>query len=255
LLTVLVAMSFAVAFVTLWTSADAPNESDWPDALLTVLATIGTVVALWRRLPLQNVLGAALIIALIGGAAHAVGEKTDLPFGPFVFGPEAGPKLFPTLPWAVPLLWVVAVLNSRGVARLILRPWRKTKAYGFWVIGSTAALVMLFDLALDPFASRAKHYWLWSPTRLPVTWQGAPLLNFLSWAVVTLLILAFVTPLLINKRPRAKSRPDYHPLGLWLAALLLFAGGAALKRLWPATAVDAGIGAVTAVLAIRGALW
>src|ERR1017187_4180327 len=219
------------------------------------MATARSVVALWRRLPAQNVLWAALIIAVIGGAAHALGEITDMPFGPFVFGPEAGPKLFKTQPWAVPLLWVFAILNSRGVARLIMRPWRKTKSYGFWVIGFTAALVMLFDFALDPFASRVNHYWFWTPTKFPVTWQGAPLVNFLGWAVLSLLMLAFVTPLLINKRPKGKSSPDYHPLGLWLAALVLFAGAAALKGLWPAVAVDAGIGVVTAVFAVRGGGW
>jgi uncharacterized membrane protein len=255
LLTILVVVSFGAALVLPWTSTNLPDKSDWPDALLISLATASTVVALSRRLPMQNVLGTALIIAVIGGAAHALGEITDMPFGPFVFGPEAGPKLFKTLPWAVPLLWVFAILNSRGVARLILRPWRKTKTYGFWVIGFTTALVMLFDLALDPFAARVKHYWLWTPTKFPVTWQGAPLVNFLGWAALSLLILAFVTPALINKRPKGKSSPDYHPLGIWLGALLLFASTAALKGLWPAAAVDAGIGMVTAVFAIRGAWW
>ena len=254
-LTVLVAGGFAAALAMLWTSARQPDQPDWPDALLILLATTSTIAAPLRRLPMQNVLWAALIIAVIGGAAHALGEITDLPFGPFVFGPEAGPKLFKTLPWAVPLLWVFTLLNSRGVARLILRPWRKTQTYGFWVIGFTTGLVMLFDFALDPFASRVKHYWLWTPTKFPVTWLGAPLVNFISWAVVALLILALVTPLLINKRPQGKSSPDYHPLGLWLGALLLFAAAAALQGLWPAVAVDAGIGVVTAVFAIRGAGW
>jgi uncharacterized membrane protein len=254
-LTLLVAVCFAAVFVMLWTSAHRPDQPEWPDALLLSLATASTVVALVRRLPMQNVLWAALIIAVTGGTAHALSEITDLPFGPFVFGPEAGPQLFKSLPWPVPLLWVFTLLNSRGVARLILRPWRKTKTYGFWVIGFTTALVMLFDFALDPFASHVKHYWLWTPTKFPVTWLGAPLVNFVSWAVVALLMLAFVTPLLINKRPRGKSSPDYHPLGLWLGALLLFGSASALQGLWPAVAVDAGIGVVTAVFAIRGAGW
>ena len=89
---------------------------------------------------------------------------------------------------------------------------------------------MLFDLAFDPFASRLHHYWFWTPTKFPVTWQGAPLVNFLGWVAVSLLILAFVTPMLINKRPKGKSSPDYHPLGIWLGAVLLF--GLAARIAW-----------------------
>jgi uncharacterized membrane protein len=254
-LAVLVAVLFALAFVMFWTSANPPDQPDWPDVLLILLATASTLAALSRQLPWQNVLWAALIMVLVGGAAHALGEITGLPFGPFVFEPAGGPKLFKTLPWAVPLLWVIAILNSRGVARLILRPWRKIKTYGFWLIGFTAVLVTLFDLALDPFAARVKHCWLWTPTKFPVTWQGAPLVNFLGWAAVSLFILALVTPVLINKRPRGKNSPDYHPLGIWLGALLLFSVATALKGLWPAAAVDAGIAVITAVFAIRGARW
>jgi len=74
----------------------------------------------------------------MGGAVHALGATMEIPFGPFQFGPEAGPQLFKTLPWAMPLIWVAAILNSRGVVRLILRPWRKIRSYGFWLIGLTA---------------------------------------------------------------------------------------------------------------------
>jgi len=255
LLTALAVAGFASVFILPGTAADAADKPEWPYALLLTLATASTIVALLQRLPLQNVLGATLIIAVIGGAAQAIGELTNMPFGPFVFGPEAGPKLFKTLPWTIPLVWVFAILNSRGVARLIMRPWRKTRSYGFWVIGLTAVLVMLFDFALDPFASRVKHYWLWTPTKFPVTWQGAPLVNFLSWAVLALLLLAFVTPLLIDKRPKGKSSPDYHPLAVWLGALLLFGSTAAWQGSWPVAAVAAGIGVVTAVFAIRGGGW
>ena len=127
-------------------------DANWPEGLLLLLAVISTLTALTRRLPAQNVMLAALIIAFIGSAVHAVGAKSGIPFGPFMFGPDAGQKIFSTLPWTVPLLWVVAVLNSRGVARLILRPWRKIRAYGFWLIGLTALFTMLFNWALEPFA-------------------------------------------------------------------------------------------------------
>ena len=72
-----------------------------------------------------------------------------------------------------------------------------------------------------------KHYWLWEPTKFPLTWQGAPLMNFLAGLVVTLLILAFVTPMLINKQSGNGAPPDFHPLGVWLGAILLFGAASA----------------------------
>ena len=68
-ITVLTAVAFAVAFVSLWTSTRLPDKPEWPNALLISLATASTIVAPLRRLPTQNVLWAALIIAVIGGAA------------------------------------------------------------------------------------------------------------------------------------------------------------------------------------------
>lgn len=227
----------------------------WLDAAFIVIAAAGTLAALWRRLPMQNVLLAAFGVAAIGGGFSALGARTDLPFGPFVFTPGIGPLMLKTLPWAMPLVWVVVVLNSRGVARLILRPWRKTRAHGFRIIGMTGLLVLLFDVAFEPFAARVKHFWLWLPTAWPLTWQGASLMNFLAWALITVLILLFVTPAMIVKRPRAKSRPDFHPLCLWLGALILFGTGCAANGIWPPVFVDAAIGMGVAVFAVRGAWW
>ncbi len=254
LCTALLAAAFALVLAANGLSLDLPGKPGWPEALLLLLATLGTIAALVRQLPLQNVLLATGIIALMGGAVDTLGVTMGFPFGPFLFSAEAGPQLFKTLPWAVPLIWVVAVLNSRGVARLLLRPWRKVRNYGFWLIGLTALLTALFDLALDPFATRVKHYWLWLPTKFPVTWQGAPLVNFLSWAVVSVLILAFVTPALINKNP-VRRAPDFHPLAVWLGALLLFGCLSAQHGMWPAVVLDSVLAVVVTVFAIRGGRW
>jgi len=256
LLVSLLAAAFALMLATLLEpSLHLPGNPDAPEVLLLLLATAGTIVSLERQLPLQNVFLASSVIAFVGGAAHALGATCGIPFGPFTFTGELGPRLFKTLPWAVPLIWIVTVLNSRGVARLVLRPWRKTKTYGFWLIGLTAALTMLFVLALDPFASRIKHYWFWTSVKFPLTWQGAPLVDFLSWGIVTLLILAFVTPALINKQLSRRSSPDIHPLCIWLGGILIFGVACAQKGFWPAVALDAAIGIVAIVFAVRGARW
>jgi uncharacterized membrane protein len=245
----------AAAFLSTLAAFGAKSDSNWPEAWLLLLATVSTLVALTRQLPSQNVLLAAFIIMFIGGMAHTVGVKSGIPFGPFMFGPEIGQKLFDTLPWAMPLLWVVAVLNSRGVARLILRPWRKMRTYGFWLIGLTALFTMLFDCALEPFATHLKHYWIWTTTGYSLTPQGAPISNSVGWFIVTLLILAFATPPLINKQLSKRSAPDFHPLAVWLGGVLLFAVGAAMNGLWLAFAVDAVIGIIATIFAIRGGRW
>ena len=254
LLVALLAIGFALVLAANCLTLDLPGKPGWLEALLILLATAATITALARQLALQNVLLAAFLIALLGGAVHALGATMEIPFGPFIFGAEAGPQLFRTLPWALPLIWVVVILNSRGVARLILRPWRKIRNYGLWLIGLTAALSLLFDLAFDPPASRVKHYWLWMPTKFPVAWQGAPLVNFLSWAAVSLLMLAVVTPVLINKNP-ARRGPDYFPLAVWLGALLLFGTVSALHEMWPAVVLDGACVVLVASFAIRGGRW
>ena len=255
LLTVLFLAIYALVLMRLWLPIALPGKPGWPEAVLLVLAAVSTIAALARHLPLQNILFAALAILLADSAVALVNLRTGIPFGPFTVGDNAGPRLLQTLPWVLPVIWIVALLNSRGVARIILRPWRKIHGYGFWLIGLTAGLTAIFDLALDPFASRVKHFWIWEPTKFPLSWQGAPAVNFFCWAVVALLMLAFITPLLINKRPHKMPPPDFHPLGVWLGGVLLFGAGAASAGLWSAAALDAIIGVGVATFAIRGARW
>lgn len=230
------------------------------DAAFVILAAATSLAWLWRQLPLQNVLLSVAGIVVVGAGLMAFagspwGTESGLPFGPFVFTSECGLLIFNTLPWTIPLVWIVVILNSRGTARLMLRPWRKSKTYGYRLIGLTALLVLLFDVALDPFASRIKHCWLWQPTRLPVTWQGAPLVNFAAWGLITVLILLFTAPALVVKKPRSRRGPDYHPLCLWLGVLVLFGVNSGVKGIWPPVIADALIGIGVAIFAVRGAMW
>jgi uncharacterized membrane protein len=232
----------------------APNFSDNLDALLLFLAGLASLTTLARQLPLQNVLLAAAITALIGGVAHGLSARLGIPFGPLFFNENAGTKIFEAVPWTLPLWWIVALFNSRGVVRLALRPWRKTTNYGWWLIGLTAALAVGFDLALEPFA-HVKHLWLWQPTKLHVTWFGASPLNSLGWAFIALFILAFTTPSLIKKQPGGPSKPDYMPLVLWLMVIAVFAVNGALAGLWLAVIVDVILAGAATFFAIRGARW
>jgi uncharacterized membrane protein len=231
-------------------------RTGWPMAFFVIAVMISSLISLSRQLPGQNVMLGATIIATIGGIAHGIGAKTGIPFGPFSYSIEIGPKVFSSVAWFMPLIWVIAVINGRGVARLIMKPWRKTKNYGFWVIGVTAVLVLFFNLALEPFATRTRGYWVWTPTKFPLAWYGMPLINSISWALLTGLALAFATPSLINKHSRARKLPrQYHPLYTWVLLFALFATGCGFHALWSAMWLAIGTAMLSIVLAIRGARW
>lgn len=222
--------------------------------LVLLLAVASTLTSLSGHLPLQNVLLGAAIIGVIGGGISLLASFRGIPFGPIVYREQAGPQLFGVMSWSVPFIWIIAVLNSRGVARLILRPWRKLRVYGYWLIGLTTLLTLLFDFALEPFATQCGHFWLWRATKLPIDWYGTPLSNFLGWIVTTLLILGFATPSLMKKKP-AKSTANYHALIVWVSLNLLFIAGACSRDLWLAVAVSAAACIAVIPLAVRGARW
>jgi bisanhydrobacterioruberin hydratase len=215
--------------------------------LVTAAATLSTLAG---QLPAQNVILASVIIIVLGSSLHIAGALSGVPFGAYTYKPGAGKLLLGPMPWTVPFLWLVFLLNSRGVARLALRPWRNSRYYGFWVFGATALLVVLLELGLEPFATRVQSMWTWQPTKLNLNWYDTPETNFLGWTIGSLLILAFVTPVLINKAP-IRQRPDYAPLALWEAIMLVLLTAAATRHWWTAVIVLA-TGTVT-VLAF--ALW
>jgi uncharacterized membrane protein len=229
-------------------------RSGIPETILILLATTTTLVSLSRQLPGQTVALAAIIVAIIGSFAHLLGVLVAIPFGQFTYTSQSGPQFFHTLPWAIPFIWIIVVLNSRGVARLMLRPWRKTRIYGFWLIGLTATLTLLFDLGLEPFATRVKHYWLWSPSKLAFDWYGAPVTNFIGWTVTAMLIMAFVTPTLTKKKP-AKAPSDYTPLVIWFSLNALFIVAACANQLWLVAGFSAIVSVVVTIFTVRGARW
>ncbi len=223
-------------------------------ASVLVLALATTLISISAQLPAQNVLLAAVIISFIGSAMNCIGSVTGMPFGPVVYSQDGGPLLFNLVSWAMPLIWIIAILSSRGVARLILKPWRKIRAYGYWLIGVTAVLVLLFDCGLEPFATRIVHLWLWRQTKITVDWYGTPVINFLGWLMTALLILAFSTPALMKRKP-AKSSPNSPPFVIWIATNLLFVAGMASQHLWLGAIVLGGGCLAAIVLSLRGALW
>ncbi len=222
-----------------------------------VCAIVSCMVGLARQMPWQNILMGAGIAAVIGSLAHALSaiHSWAIPFGPVYFHEACGAQILDLLPWPISLLWVAAILASRGTARVILRPWRKLKTYGYWQLGLTSVLAMLLDFAIEPYATASQHFWSWQATKIPLNWYGASPLNFISWAFVALLIQAFATPAMVKKRPGSRSPLDMLPVTAWLGLVIFCAVGCARSGLWPAVTADALVVLLTAGFVIPGARW
>ena len=218
--------AFALACVlNLALSGYAPvpaSSPHWPVALLAVLAGLTTLLGLARQLSPQNALAAAVVISLVTGLADAGAAAAG--YGP-AYASFAGPTIPPGVPWFAPILWVVAVLNARGVARLILRRWRAAEYFGFWLIGLAGVLVVLQALALETWAAGDRRYWSWPAGRVLSDALGAPWWHFAGVWLLGVLAQFCAVPWLINKRP-AVSPPAYHPLGVWLLLNLVLIAGA-----------------------------
>ena len=242
---------FGVAWISLWLGI--PDAEKGLELALWFSAATASVVGLTRRLPAQNVLMSSLLIGVISLGISVVAQKTGMPFGPRIYTAALGPKVL-GVPWSVPLIWLVVIVTGRGVARLIMRRWRKTTYYGFRVIGLVCLLAVLFDAGLEPFATRVKSYWLWETRGNVLNWYSAPWVNFLGWFVAALAILGFTTPWLINKQP-VKQPADYHPLVVWLLLNSYLATGNALHHLWAAVSFTLVVNAILTIYALRGARW
>lgn len=231
------------AFVLVWLVAWLPllnqrldaGSFPWTEPALLLLALAAVAAGLTRQLPAQNVLLACGLLLVAGGALQVLNLRTGIPFGSRL--PADATQL--QLAWFWPVIWATALLACRGVARLLLQPIRGSRFYGFWMLGMTVLLCLLFELSLEPYATLVARAWTWAPAKIHLEWYGTPWVNFIGWCVASLLVLAFVTPIVISKHP-VPPPPSYYPFWVWLLLKILFVSGAAKWRLW-------GVAVVTGV--------
>ncbi len=189
----------------------------WPEALLVLFAAANTLATFSRELPWQNVLAASVLITLVSGASEGLAVLTGAPSAGFVASGST---------WTVPLVWLIAILNGHGIARLVLFRWRKSRVYGLWLIGLAVLLVVLFGIGLRFFC--AAHVML---SRASISW-----LHLLYWGSTAALALVVALPWLIDKRP-VERLPARLPMINWMSLNFLFASAASLSGSWPVTAI------------------
>jgi hypothetical protein len=227
----------------------------WRSLADGVFAFFVGLMALWslaRRFPLQNVAIIGLIVISLSALATVIFAHALY----FTFNDEFGPSVLVSngkrlLPWQVPFLALALTVTSRETARLVLRPWRRQKNYGLWLLGTASLLVVLLSLHVEPFAAGLGQWWTWAGNPASMSWLGVPWVAFAAWFCLSGLVLGFASPWFIVKRPLALV-PDLTPVALWGLILTYFAVGNALGRNWPPVGTALAALGLVGFLAWRG---
>lgn len=152
---------------------------------LLVAGTIATLCVLGQKLPLQNIVGLAVTIAIFSGAILLGTSWLKLSFNP----PQLNQNFSKLPEWTFPLIWLVALVNARGIAKLLLHRWRKNKNFGLWLLALSSWFV-----------------------------AGLNARNFFFQFAFGMIAFVVTTPWFLDKK-RAESSADFQPL--LLAILLL----------------------------------
>lgn len=224
----------------------------WLEGLIPVLAATATLASLAARLPLQNVLACGLVLFFTSGMVMAVAAYTGTPLGRFEFDRNLGPRLFGFVAWPTPFLWLAVLLSARQSAKVILRPWRRIRSYGWLLLSVALGLSLVLAVPLEPFARLGLGWWKWPhPETGAGGWLGAPPALPLMVLLLATALLLFVTPWLITKRPTGQVA-DYGPVWVWLALDLWATLGNVGLGLWLPAGIGLAGGAAATVLAWRG---
>ncbi|MGZ4965073.1 MAG: carotenoid biosynthesis protein [Limisphaerales bacterium] len=195
-----------------------PIELPYVDAITVVLATVATIFGLSRWWPNQNVIAVSfLTVALSGVLEHILIISTGSPYSD-----NAGAAFF-GVPWTLPLIWFIAMLNARSVARLVLWPKREKGSYGLWLILFTSVMTALALLVNEAVCGR---FYNW----------GALVALCAVRFLAAVFFLAIVAPFLIPKGGVIPA-PDCGPVAIWavLNAYLIIV--AAIVHSWESAGI------------------
>ncbi len=180
---------------------------------------------------------AFLALYAISLSAELSGTVTGLPFGEYRYSPLLDPMWFGHVPIVIPLSWFFMAVPSYALAR-----WALPAADRRWSrVFLASAVLVSWDLSLDPAMSFATKYWTWGS---PGAYYGMPWLNLFGWYITGLALMAALA--LFRADRWIQLLPLRWLAGYYAANLMLSVGMNAAAGLW---------GAVGAALLALAAAW
>ncbi len=179
---------------------------------------------------------AFLALYAISLSSELSGTITGMPFGEYQYSPLLDPMWFGHVPLVIPLSWFFMAVPSYALARSVLPAAERRWARVFLA----SAVLVSWDLSLDPAMSFATKYWTWGS---PGVYYGMPALNLFGWYVTGLALMAALA--LFRADRWIRELPIRWLAGFYAANLMLSVGMNAAAGLWGAV--------VAALLALAAA--
>jgi uncharacterized membrane protein len=160
--------------------------------------------------------GALIGVYLVSLGSELLGTTYGIPFGAYSYTALLGPKWFDRVPLLIPLSW----FTMAWAVWCLALPWAK----GWAAVGLGTALLVAWDLLLDPAMSKVTSYWVWGEVG---RYYGMPWSNLAGWAITGLFLLA----LLHDVSPQPHSRAAFSSL-VYCVNFLLPLGFCILNGYW-----------------------
>jgi len=196
----------------------------------------------------------AVTVFLIGWLFETVSVITGFPFGSYHYTEVMGPFVG-HVPVSVMPAYCVMGYVSWSMARILLgrMDGRLDKTLRFAVPVVAAALMVVWDLSMDPLRATVERRWIWLEGGPHF---GVPLKNYLGWALVTWLMFQAFALILSRTPPPPLEQPRTEAVRFWLSVPLMYCAFAVEYLLNPllaeTTAMVTVNGAAVPVMAIFG---
>jgi putative membrane protein len=167
-------------------------------------------------------------------ASELLGTGLGIPFGPYSYTSLLGPKWFNLVPLLIPLSWFTMSWACWVIAR--------RRASGLPAVLLGTALLVAWDLLLDPAMSKVTSYWVWGEVG---SYYGMPWSNLFGWGVTGLVLF-----MILNRMTPAPQSSLRFALWVYAVNFSLPLGFCVLNQYW--IAVSAGVGTMLLAWFIAG---
>ena len=179
-------------------------------------------------------LWAFVAIYIVSLASELLGTTYGIPFGAYSYTALLGAKWFDRVPLLIPLSWFTMSWACWVIAR------RRASGIATVLVGT--ALLVAWDLLLDPAMSKVTSYWIWGDKG---SYYGMPWTNLLGWGVTGLVLF-----MILSKLAPAPHSEVRFATWVYVINFALPLGFCVFNRYW--SAVFAGLGSVAIAFFVFG---